>query len=650
MPRLPRGAAIVLWVLLSAALPLRPAPAAAGVRPIEPRAASCQARLNDDPTEYATIQEAVDASTSPDDLVKVAGYCAGAWPRGGITQTVYLSKTLTLQGGYTLTNWTSPDPLQNPTTLDALGQGRVLYVVGEIQPRLIGLRVTGGDATEQPGSPYDFHRGGGLCILSATVTISRCAVYGNTAGGGGGVFAHNGVLTLYQSALSGNAAEFSGGGMLLYEGTAWLEGSVFISNTAGTGGGAYLGSEAVTLTANAFLSNTARYDGGGVIVEVYGGHSKLVANHVAGNRSYWNGGGLYFGEGVRAPCAAGRPVPWRLLVGARDCPHHPSAPPPDIPRLVHRGPVAPDAYTLLDGNLITGNWARNNGGGLFTSGDGGAASLEGNTVLDNTAGGHGGGICVDWSAENTPLVSNTVSGNTAQGDGGGIYMENWQNTLRGNVVQGNTAGGSGGGLALETVAVALTANRVVSNTAQEDGGGILVGRSTATLVNNWIVDNRAGGQGGGLALRSAIGRLWHNTIADNHGGDGSGIALPEESFGTSTIGLTNTILAGHAVGITVSAGSTATLQATLWGNGRDWGGEGTLLTGTVNLWGPPAFANPAGGDYHLGYGSAALDAGIPAGIGVDIDGQPRPLGRGYELGADEAPIVMRWFYLPIVGK
>jgi hypothetical protein len=45
--------------------------------------------------------------------------------------------------------------------------------------------------------------------------------------------------------------------------------------------------------------------------------------------------------------------------------------------------------------------------------------------------------------------------------------------------------------------------------------------------------------------------------------------------------------------------------------------------------------NPDNGDYHIGFGSAAIDAGVDAGVDYDIDGDPRPLGSGYDLGADE---------------
>jgi hypothetical protein len=137
-------------------------------------------------------------------------------------------------------------------------------------------------------------------------------------------------------------------------------------------------------------------------------------------------------------------------------------------------------------------------------------------------------------------------------------------------------------------------------------------------------------------------------IARNTGGDGSGVCvIGYPDFGKySTVALTNTVLVSHTVGITVAQGSTATLQATLWGNETDWAGAGTLLTGTVNVWGDPAFVDPAAGDYHISLGSAAIDAGVDAGVTSDMDGQPRPIGGGYDIGADElgqqADIFLPW--------
>jgi hypothetical protein len=141
--------------------------------------------------------------------------------------------------------------------------------------------------------------------------------------------------------------------------------------------------------------------------------------------------------------------------------------------------------------------------------------------------------------------------------------------------------------------------------------------------------------------------LLHTTVARNNGGDGSGVYITGTN---SHVALTNTILVSHTVGITVAAGNTATLEATLWGantwaNGTDWSGEGAIVTGTRNYWGAPAFVDPNAEDYHIKASSAAVDKGVDAGVDVDIDGEPRPSFAGYDLGADER---WRWMYLPVV--
>ena len=86
-----------------------------------------------------------------------------------------------------------------------------------------------------------------------------------------------------------------------------------------------------------------------------------------------------------------------------------------------------------------------------------------------------------------------------------------------------------------------------------------------------------------------------------------------------------------------------------WANLIDWGGDGAIHTGTVNIWGDPAFLDPHGGDYHIGPGSAALDAGVDAGVVVDIDGDGRPQGSGHDIGADEFRLPWQT-YLPLVVK
>jgi hypothetical protein len=140
-----------------------------------------------------------------------------------------------------------------------------------------------------------------------------------------------------------------------------------------------------------------------------------------------------------------------------------------------------------------------------------------------------------------------------------------------------------------------------------------------------------------------VGCLRHNTIADNLANSG-GQGVYVGSY--ATLAFTNTIIAGHSdAGITATTGSAVTLEATLWySNGVHTGGAGTIVTGTLNVFDDPVFVNPAAGDYHLGIGSMAIDAGLDAGITTDIDGEPRI--PPHDIGADEYVVTCLWF--PIV--
>ncbi len=119
----------------------------------------------------------------------------------------------------------------------------------------------------------------------------------------------------------------------------------------------------------------------------------------------------------------------------------------------------------------------------------------------------------------------------------------------------------------------------------------------------------------------------------------------------------------HTVGIHVDSGDSVRIEATLWGSGTwanlaDKGGSGSLISGTINMRAVPSFVNPAAKDYHIGAGSAAIDAGVDTGVSVDIDGDVRPLdGDGddtpeYDIGADEwvaSPSSYR-VYVPFASK
>ena len=52
-------------------------------------------------------------------------------------------------------------------------------------------------------------------------------------------------------------------------------------------------------------------------------------------------------------------------------------------------------------------------------------------------------------------------------------------------------------------------------------------------------------------------------------------------------------------------------------------------------------------DQHLAWYSTLLDKGTDVGITDDIDGDPRPQGAGFDIGADEAPASEPWGTAPV---
>lgn len=208
---------------------------------------------------------------------------------------------------------------------------------------------------------------------------------------------------------------------------------------------------------------------------------------------------------------------------------------------------------------------------------------------------------------------------------------------------------SGGGVFIWWADTSMTLNGgVISNNSASRCGGVASG-GALTLTNSVVSDNQADDFGSGLCIDGNPSRLLHITIARNFGGDGSGIHVA----GSAAVAMTNTIVASQIVGITVTAGTTATLESTLWhSNTINWGGAGTI-THSNDHTGDPAFVAPDAGDYHISSSSAAIDAGVPVSVPDDIDGHPRPFdaddvgGNVFDIGADEYVI---YIYLPVLKK
>ncbi len=354
-----------------------------------------------DNCDYKTIQAAVDAAKDGD-LIKVA---TGTYTdtnirsrrdvtnTGLVTQVVYINKTVTLQGGYRPPNWDTSDPVANPTTFDAQGQGRVIYISGDIAPTLVGFRLQGGNAIGLGGhhefAGYD--AGGGIYIITATVTIRDNDILDNHISGyrgyGGGLALIEGKALLERNTFIGNTSA-NAGGLFVWSGQATLVDNTISENNSGGGGGLLVRTSIVTLTGNTVTANRAMWGGGLYMDE--GSTAILSNNTFARNTVYHSGGGLYL--------ATSQARLFRNAISANS-----------VDMYYGGGLYLCESTAELNGNFIGHNDAPFGGGVSACSS---AILLNGNMVISNTAD-FGGGLNIEKSrvtSTNEVILDNGESG------------------------------------------------------------------------------------------------------------------------------------------------------------------------------------------------------------------------------------------------
>ena len=124
--------------------------------------------------------------------------------------------------------------------------------------------------------------------------------------------------------------------------------------------------------------------------------------------------------------------------------------------------------------------------------------------------------------------------------------------------------------------------------------------------------------------------LLHDTIADYDQNPNVAIVI-----GSSSAGISDTIIASHTVGISATTGTVYEDYNLFFANGVNL--AGAIASGGHSIGGDPRFVAPLSGDFHLGAGSAAIDAGVNVGVFIDYDGEHRPYGAGFDIGYDERP-------------
>jgi parallel beta-helix repeat protein len=180
------------------------------------------------PSEYATIQSAIDASFDGDIVEVGPGTYAEGLNFGGREITVRSTA-----GAAT----TIVDPVS----------GRCFTANGQkgASARLEGFTLRGGNASQ----------GGGVYIASSSPVIVDCVITGNTATNeGGGVYVASGSPKLVGCTVSQNSGYYSGGGVYANSGSVTLEGCTVSGNLLSYGGDTSGGGICVNWSASLVLA------------------------------------------------------------------------------------------------------------------------------------------------------------------------------------------------------------------------------------------------------------------------------------------------------------------------------------------------------------------------------------------------------------
>ena len=639
-----------------------------GVRSAEAADETCFATPNDGALVYTSttasaVRDAVAAAGSGG-TVKIAGYCAGAVNQLGTNQVAVITQTLTLAGGYTTTNWTNAFPITQPTTLDALLGGRVLFVSAAAID-ITSLTIQNGSVNGDGAGIYSSSAltltsaqvlsnsatglGGGVYLGGGDLLITGTTFANNVGTTGGGAVWQNannavvinarfergtsdnvgglvtlGTLDMANTTVLSNTTTGLNGGAMYADKQAVVTGGLFENNTSALIGGGMVSNSTLHMSGTQFISNSAAHRGGGLFAYdiLYLTNTLFMSNTViSGSPSGGGGGGLYAGS--RASLAGNTFVgnsANSASVAAGGAAYLTSQS-SDVNSVFqgnrgtgstgNGGAIAALSHVTMTGSSFLSNTTTQMGGGIFIRNVSNLV-LSGTTFVANSAAVGGAGV---WqtSANATSSVTNARFERGTSPNVGGLKTFGSLNLTDSTIISNTTTGVNAG--AVYVGGFAQLSGDLFQNNSTAGNGGAIVATFSTPLVNTQFVSNSAAALGGAVFANTAV--QFTNGLLDRNsaGSNGGGVYVLNGNLAISGTQLTNNSAGGGGGGAWQNNGGSVQLTGGLFQNNVAAGnGGGVVATSTLTMLGTQFISNSAtlkgGGIYQ----SAGFFVGTTGGL------------------------------------
>ena len=324
-----------------------------------------------------------------------------------------------------------------------------------------------------------------------------------------------------------------------------------------------------------------------------------------------------------------------------------------VDQVARGGAVAAyDSELEFDGCSFAGNRAQE-GGALYLFQSNAlitGCSFEGSALFNQIPLTEKRGGAIFAVGGDLTLIDTQVTGYSLAKKGGAIYLGGGHLSLQGCVIEANSATQDGGAIWQQGGELSLTQSSLLSNSATSLGaaiyanptlvqwqGGVAAGNISGGLAGAAYLDTELPGSlidgvlfeddadafsAAALYLTGERYDLRHNVFYGNHNPGGNGAVLLGNVDGSARH---NIFVENSPVAMGGTPGASFVNDHNLyWQNGAGDPLSG-LVMGSGSLEMDPLFVDAVGGDFHLGAGSPAIDAGDPAAV-LDFDGSLPDLG------------------------